>query len=425
MHGATHAVSGWLKPNKMRRLVVFLFCISTIIITLETHGCTVFYACIDQIILAGNNEDWSDSNTKMWVFPATDGTLGWIKFGYKSGFPQGGVNQKGLFWDGTSNPWLDMPYSENNKIKLQDAIMGRVIEEASNIEEAKSIFEQFYCDDQYKAQYLLGDSSGNSLIVEGDNVLEFSNTSQVLTNFYHSHPELGGYPCWRYETATSMLDTCSGLTVEFMAMVLSATHQEGKYSTQYSIVYDLKNLMMYLFNFHNYEEYIVIDVEDMLKTGAVAYDIPPCFSNIQPVSPFPGDKINANSVRFSWYGKATSSYQLHLSTDKDFNDFIIIKPGINNSSLPVLIVVLILTLYLVIGKNKKWQVLSVFLLIIVMSIQCQKDDEEKEQENLALMSETVEDLEAGVTYFWKILATTSYTNDLQSETAPRMFTVEQ
>jgi len=44
-------------------------------------------------------------------------------------------------------------------------------------------------------------------------------------------PDLGGYPCWRYETADNMLGGTYNLTPYFVGSVLDATHQEGKYPT--------------------------------------------------------------------------------------------------------------------------------------------------------------------------------------------------
>ena len=67
------------------------------------------------IIYAGNNEDWKDNATMMFFYPSAQKKNGWIKFGWASGFPQGGMNEKGLFWDATSGPHLAMPHSESTK----------------------------------------------------------------------------------------------------------------------------------------------------------------------------------------------------------------------------------------------------------------------------------------------------------------------
>ena len=78
-------------------IVLFVF-----LVQMQGVACTIFYVSRDGVILAGNNEDWEDPSTKMWFFPPAGNKHGWIKFGFGSGFPQGGMNDQGLFWDATA-----------------------------------------------------------------------------------------------------------------------------------------------------------------------------------------------------------------------------------------------------------------------------------------------------------------------------------
>ena len=255
-----------------KMILVFLF--NSGWIPESCHSCTIFYAHKDGIILTGSNEDWKDPYTKFWIYPPEPGKYGWIKFGFGSGFPQGGMNDQGLCWDATSGPYLEMPFSEAHKTLLQGPVMQQVIETCSTVSEAQDLFDIYYCQDQYKAQYLVGDSSGKSMIVEGDHIIQKEKFYQVLTNFYQSHPELGGYPCWRYDMATSLFESCSSLTPYFAGEVLASTHQNGKYPTQYSIIYELKDCRVYLFYYHNFEEFLTIDLQKELLNGYESYDIP-------------------------------------------------------------------------------------------------------------------------------------------------------
>ncbi len=138
----------------MKTKVILLVLISIIISGINLYSCTIFYVVKDNKIYAGNNEDWKDPLTKMWFYPAENNKHGWIKFGFGSGFPQGGMNDQGLFWDGTAGPYLSMPLSEANKELYPNALMQKVMEECSNIEEVVEVFAKYYCEDQYKAQYL-------------------------------------------------------------------------------------------------------------------------------------------------------------------------------------------------------------------------------------------------------------------------------
>ena len=288
--------------------------------SVRAFSCTIFYFSSNSIILAGNNEDWKDPNSKMWFYPSEGNKYGWIKFGWGSGFPQGGMNDQGLFWDGTAGPYLEMPYSESNKEKYSGPLMEKVIVECADISEAIEVFSNYYCEDQYKAQYLVGDSKHNSMIVEGDSIIEMEDNYLILTNFYHSNPELGGYPCWRYNTANEMLAGNDNCTTYLIGSVLSATHQEGKYPTQYSQIYDLQNCQIYLFYYHNYEEFILIDLRKELDHGYRSFDIPGLFSRVKLLTPAASEKLSSTTANFSWEGKSGSSYELIYSTNEEFNE---------------------------------------------------------------------------------------------------------
>ena len=69
----------------------------------------------------------------------------------------------------------------------------------------------------------------------------------------------------------SSLPLVSGMspeTVEYMAAVLDATHQEGEFSTIYSTIFDLNAREIYLYFDHHFEEPVVIDVIAELEKGA-------------------------------------------------------------------------------------------------------------------------------------------------------------
>jgi hypothetical protein len=389
---------------------------------LNSAGCTVFYVSKEGVVYAGNNEDWKDPNCRMWFYPAEENKHGWVKFGWAGGFPQGGMNDRGVFWDATAGPYLGMPVSEANKSKYSGPLMQKVIEECANIGEALVIFNQYYCDDQYKAQYLVGDSTGYSVIVEGDSILHNKFSFQILTNFIQSHPDLGGYPCWRYNAAYNLLINNNELTPYFIGTVLASTHQEGAYPTQYSNIYDLKKCLVYLFYFHNYEEYITINLDQELKKGYRYYDIPELFSRITSLHPENGTIINSNSVTITWRGFADSYYELIYTTDPDFTDTESISKStiqITHAGFSNLFFLLLSFFLLIIQIGFRSKRIGFFLMIcffpLFLNSKCQKDINPPDGDNLSEIKETIWNLEPNTTYYWKIRAHTGYTDDFLSE----------
>jgi hypothetical protein len=408
--------------------LLFIFFLTNYLVITNSYSCTIFYAVQNGVILAGNNEDWKDPYTHMWFYPADESSHGWIKFGFGSGFPQGGMNDQGLFWDATAGPYLAMPYSEANKILIDGPVMQKVIEECANIAEALEIFNQYYCEDQYNAQYILGDSSGHSMIVEGDNVILNENNFQVLTNFIQSHPDLGGYPCWRYEKAKELLENCDSLTAWFAGTVLASTHQEGKYPTQYSNIYDLKARIIYLFYYHNYEEFLFINLQDELKKGYNTYSIPQIFSKVSLVSPYDGETISGSSVTLKWKGLPNSQYEIVLSKNPDYTDALItgikfIETQDTQSTKAAILfpVALVISLILLIKRNKARYLFPAFVCLCLL-VNCDKEDTTNEEaDNTIEFSEIIEGLEPDTAYYWKIKSSTGYTDNFFTETATQSF----
>ena len=407
-------------------ILVFLFNLS--LITEPCHSCTIFYVQQDNVILGGSNEDWRDPCTMFWIYPAEQEKHGWIKFGFCGGFPQSGMNDQGLFWDATSGPYLAMPYSEDHKILLPGPVMQQVIETCSTVNEARQIFNQYYCQDQYKAQYLVGDSCGKSMIVEGDDIILKEKSFQVLTNFYHSHPELGGYPCWRYDIATTLLEACDTLTTYYAGEVLASTHQEGSYPTRFSLIYDLRNLSIYLFYNHHYEEFLTIDLTEEFQKGKRVYDIPSLFSKTELTYPTNEELITSSSILFKWRGLPASKYQVVYSESFDFQEYASIplpdsldypESGFPKT-LMVVHLVSILTV-IIFRKRGSYFVVIAVLIFSTTANSCKKELTQHDLDDTIEFFLMIDSLKQNRTYYWKVRASTGSTDHFHTESLVRSF----
>ncbi len=400
-------------------LILFLLCIPP-----EATSCTIFYLKSDSLVLAGNNEDWEDPDPVMWFIPGKDGKLGWVKFGWGSGFPQGGMNEKGLFWDATSGPYLAMPGAEANKVKVPGALMQRVIESCASVDEAMILFNAYYCEDQYKAQYLVGDAHARAIIVEGDSILPLSGNHMILTNFYHSHPELGGYPCDRYRTASEMIRAGNDFTPYLVGSILASTHQEGRYPTQYSQIYDLGNQIFYLFYHYNYEEYILIDLNKELNKGDRSFAIPGLFAGISMLTPDIGDSITGTGTEFSWSGKQGFQYELLISPDPDFPEHstiqLVHRPSTGSRPEAMMLLLAGTVLFLWTGRRKLSLAKIAVLILVILPAQCSREDTPDTEETVE-MTRMVTDLDPRTTYYWKIRACPVHSDAFRSETVIRSF----
>jgi hypothetical protein len=225
------------------------------------QGCTVIYATDGELMLGGNNEDWRNPLTKVWFIPAEAGSFGLVYFGFQDYYHQGGMNDQGLFFDGLALD-ITLAVSTEGKQKYTGNLVHRAMTECATVECVVELFEQYYANDSWQAQFFFGDATGESVIIEPQATIRQQGGFQVATNFTQSTTPPEKRTCWRYRKAIELLENIEELSVESMRDVLDAVHQHGSVHTLYSNVYDLKNKVVYLYYFHNYDDVIVLDLEE-------------------------------------------------------------------------------------------------------------------------------------------------------------------
>lgn len=413
----------------MKTGVLILMTVLFMLINNPLLGCTVFSASDGKTVLGANNEDSNDSNTFMWFIPAESGanTHGRVYFGYLDLFPQGGMNDQGLFYDGLSTPPYEVTGS-SDKPSFQGSLIRKVMEDCSTVEEVLNIYDQYNLERMKNYQLLYADKFSDSAIIEGDLTIRKEKYYQVVTNFYQSNPGLGGYPCWRYNTACEILENNSEVTFELFRTVLDAVHTK----TQYSNIYDLKKGIIYLFYNHNFHEFIKIDLKEELKKGWQQYRISSLFSRIKIISPDNDDVINSSQVTFRWEGETDTSYLLYYSTDPDFTgcDPIKVDGGslyaFNVNGVVVGFFFLGMLFFGITFKRRKKVLFPYFLislLLVMFWASCRQDGGGEIIEPLPTYREfyiTVDNLQPGYTYYWKVTA--NATDYFTSESIVRMFT---
>ena len=250
--------------------------------------CTIFSAADKDIALGGNNEDFVDPYTCLWyVLPEggkvgdgefAGGQYGRVYFGYKHipFFMQGGMNEKGLFFDYTACPHLEITRTVGKPV-FEGDLMDPAMAECATVEEALAYLDQYHWTEMERACLILSDASGASAILEGDEILYKQGRYQVLTNFYQSKTTAQEIGCSRFQIATDMLQAEAEISVDLFRRVLSAVRQEGLSKTVYSNICDLKRQLVYLYHFHDFEHVIKIDLAAELEKGSRALYIPDLF----------------------------------------------------------------------------------------------------------------------------------------------------
>ncbi len=245
-------------------LFILLYLFST-----NIYACTIFTAQDGETVLVGNNEDFMyQYSSDMWFAAATGKSYGRVCFA-NSHYVQGGMNEKGLFYDGAACPNTQVPYSAD-KPSLGIDLGEVILSQCANVDEVVEILKGYNVPDSLGDHLMFADESGKSVIIEWvENemkVVPKEKKYQIATNFFISDPDLGGYPCSRYSTVEKMLEGSKELSVGTFADILGAVTQTWSGGgTKYSNVYDLRNRVVYVYNKANFDRYAVFHLDEELK----------------------------------------------------------------------------------------------------------------------------------------------------------------
>ena len=248
------------------------------------YACTAFMMTDGENVLVGNNEDYNIPHTRVWFLPTEGRQHGRVYFGYDNWFPQGGMNDQGLFFDFFATKPLEAQRSKE-KPKFRGNLIDTMAARCSTVEEVLELFSRYNLEFMKKFQMFVVDKTGDAAILEGDEIIRKTASYQVVTNFYQSKVGADRRPCeWykpscrQYMSAESMLRQGGTVSVAHFRDILDATHRNTLGArTLYSNIYDLKNGLVYLYYLHDFDKEVVIDLNEELKKGSHYYELPSLF----------------------------------------------------------------------------------------------------------------------------------------------------
>jgi hypothetical protein len=247
-------------------------------------ACTIVTMARDGKVWIGNNEDWTDPRTKMWVVPASPDEYGRVLFGFENRFIQGGINESGLFLDANAlepTGWKPDPGKPLFEDSFEQQIGDYILAHYATVADAIAFFKT-YSVFLGGGKFVIADALGESIVVEwaegADRISPRSGYYQISTNIPQWNIVPGKVDDDRYTIAEKVILSRNDVSLAAVRAVLSATHKEWSYPTIYSYICDLKSLTVHLYSFHNFEEEYVFDLRTELEKGRREYDIPALFA---------------------------------------------------------------------------------------------------------------------------------------------------
>ncbi len=254
------------------RLSLFLFLFLSLGLYSTVPACTIFRLARDGQVWFGSNEDWPDADFSLYTVPRADGRFGALYVGFGGEAPACGINEHGLCFDMASVEFKYKPL-DSRKSESDRFIVQKLLEECRSVDEALDTLSRYNLQLLSQTQILLADPSGACAVVESDTILVSRGGLQVITNFRHTEPGADSIPCDRYRAVRRVLEHRSA-SLEAMRSALAAASVPA---TQYSVAFDLKNAQVYIWLYHNYADYVKLDLRSEIAAGPYVKDLTSVF----------------------------------------------------------------------------------------------------------------------------------------------------
>lgn len=180
-------------------LIAFL---GTILISNSSFACSVLYyidLSTGKIYIVNSEDYWLDVDAYIQIEPKSKKKFARLWYGWEN-FAQGGINEKGLFFDAAVTP-------EQKKIKgygnPKNNLGDNILAHCTTVEDALKYLEKEKIA-LNKSHMMFGDKTGKAVVVEwvdGERKLIWiANNKLIMTNYLLSKPEAGNFPCYRYKS---------------------------------------------------------------------------------------------------------------------------------------------------------------------------------------------------------------------------------
>lgn len=254
--------------NNITGLLFLIFTSLVCLIPSSTNGCSMYKVTKDGQTIVGNNEDWISPNSLFWYEKGARGQNNVMYMGQLNRFTQGAINDKGLMFDGFANPYLAINNSEGKlEISISKAIRN-AMQTMDNVEAVKTYFETLNLSDLESSMLVFVDATGSYLMIEGDELTLGEEPEQCFSNFYYSQIEkLSEVDLPNVQNGLKHMESTEAIpSMDYCASMMDHLSSVGDL-TQYTTVYDLKKLIVQVYLYHDFDNFVTIDLKEVFKKG--------------------------------------------------------------------------------------------------------------------------------------------------------------
>lgn len=242
-----------------------------------TFACSMYKITRDGKTIVGNNEDWHNPNTQIWFSPKEDHKYGVMNVGFNNYFAQGAINEGGLMFDGFAMPYLEVKNTAGKTKISIGKMISHIMHSYDSVVDVKEYLSTINLGGFTNSMVVFVDQSGEYLIVEGDELILGNDAEKSFSNFYPSQTKsLSDVDIPFYQNGLKFINNSEAVvSIDYCGAVMKNLSQDR--ATQYSTIYDLEKLVIRVYHYQNYDNYVDIDLRAELKKGAHTLLIPELF----------------------------------------------------------------------------------------------------------------------------------------------------
>jgi hypothetical protein len=260
---------------QMQKTKRSLCCVLTLLLLFVidyARPCSMFKITLLGKTMVGNNEDAWRVNSRIWFENGKAGHYGAAYVGHNDGFPQGGLNEAGLVYDGFAVYRRTLrPARGKKKVEDFGGFLKSILQQCTTVREVQSFVNQYDRDRTNGSMLLFVDRSGDYLVVEADTSILGLDKKYVLANFCPSlTPDPTVVRIGRYKRGIAFLKNKEDTSLRFCTAMMDTMHEcrarigDG---TTYTTIYDLQEKLIYLYFYHDYRHCVTFDLQRELAKG--------------------------------------------------------------------------------------------------------------------------------------------------------------
>ncbi len=266
-----------LKSKLTTTIITIVFC--GFFMIPDSYSCSMFKITMHGKTMVGNNEDYWNPNGRVWFEKGDKGEYGVFYVGFDNFWPQGGMNQAGLVFDGFAEDYKAISDTLGKK-PLTMSFLREIMRRCATVDEVKNYFSQFNLSGLETSMYFFVDKSGKYLVVEGDSLIIGEKESYIVSNFYPSQIKNEcDVPLPYYQKGRKYLENNKDISVAFCSSVMDTMHQERPWGagTMYTTIYDLEEGVIYLYFFRDYTHVVKFNFDEELAKDNHSLIMPELF----------------------------------------------------------------------------------------------------------------------------------------------------